>query len=83
MDTFISDRSTPCKARHERRAARFWALARQGLLGFSLAMACQSALAQAVYRIKLLSHVSACPSTFVDLIDLNGHDETTAQKFRI
>jgi probable HAF family extracellular repeat protein len=52
-----------------------WALARQWMLGVSLAIACQSALAQAMYRIKPLNHVSDCISTFIDVSGLNRDDE--------
>ena len=75
MDTFTSDRSMFCTARRERRAARFWALGRQGLLGFSLAMACQSALAQAMYRIKPLGFLGGCTSSVPTVAGLNGKDE--------
>jgi hypothetical protein len=35
-------------------------MARQWLLGLSLAIACQSALAQAMYRIKPLGYLRGC-----------------------
>jgi probable HAF family extracellular repeat protein len=75
MEKLVIDASMHLKARREQRAMRLWTLTRQGVLGLSLAMACQSAHAQALYRIKPLNHVSGCPSTFVDLFGLNGHDE--------
>ena len=56
-------------------AARRWAVARNVLLGFSLAIACQSALAQVMYRIKPLGYLGGCTSSVPTVVGLNGKDE--------
>ena len=40
---------------------------------------CQSALAQALYRIKPLGTLGGCPGIFIYVFGLNGHDEVTGQ----
>jgi probable HAF family extracellular repeat protein len=46
-----------CRSRREDGPARFWAVARKLALGVSLALACQSALAQVMYRIRPLGTI--------------------------
>jgi len=58
-----------------RDAGRLWALTRQCLLTLTLAMACQSALAQAMYRIKPLGYLGGCTSTTPTAAGLNEADE--------
>jgi probable HAF family extracellular repeat protein len=75
MDEFTVDCSMRRSPRREEGAARCWALARKVVLGLSLALACQCALAQAMYRIKPLGLLGGCTSFTPSANSLNGADQ--------
>jgi probable HAF family extracellular repeat protein len=77
MDEFSVDVPMSRRRHHGDAAARRWALARTWALGLALAIACQSALAQAMYRIKPLGYLGGCISSVPTVVGLNGADEVT------
>jgi probable HAF family extracellular repeat protein len=58
-------------------AAGCWRLARQCVLGLTLAMACQFAMAQAMYRITPLGYMDGCTSFVPIAHGFNGADQVT------
>jgi probable HAF family extracellular repeat protein len=60
MDEFTVEGSMRRKQWREVGAARCWAVARKLVLSFSLTLACQCALAQAMYRIKPIGAPTDC-----------------------
>ena len=66
-------------ARREHRIARCEHIARQCILVLSLAMIGQSALAQAIYRIKPLGDLGGCPTIPPIANALNAAGEVTGQ----
>jgi probable HAF family extracellular repeat protein len=54
LKIILGDGSKLRRRRHEDDAARCWAVARKLVLGLALTIACQSALAQAMYRINAI-----------------------------
>jgi probable HAF family extracellular repeat protein len=81
MNAFTVDNSMR-RSRREDGAARGWAVERKFLLGLSLAIACQCALAQAMYRIKPLGFLGGC-LTYMPYVenarDFNNADEVSGQ----
>jgi probable HAF family extracellular repeat protein len=74
MDEFTLDHSKRLRLRREDGAAHGWALACKVVLTLSLALACQCALAQAMYRIKPLGYLDGC-ATALGAAGLNRADE--------
>jgi probable HAF family extracellular repeat protein len=74
MNAFTVDDSMQ-RSRREDGTARGWAMARRFLLGLSLALACQCAVAQAMYRIKPLGHLGDSAWPALTVVGLNGRDE--------
>jgi probable HAF family extracellular repeat protein len=74
MDEFTVE----CSAhrRREHGLAGCWALARQCMLGISLILACQSAMGQAMYRIKPLGSLGDCGRAS----GFNAADEVTGEE---
>jgi probable HAF family extracellular repeat protein len=65
---------------HSRRmdgTERCWAVARQWVLGLSLAFACEAALAQAMYRIKPLGLLGGCTSARAYAYGVNSAGQVT------
>ena len=62
MDEFSVDGPMNRRQRHGDAAARCWALARTCAMGVTLAIVCQTAMAQAMYRIKPLGLLGGCTS---------------------
>jgi probable HAF family extracellular repeat protein len=79
MDEFTVVHSTRRGQRGEDRTTRFWTVARKFVLGLSLALACQSALAQAMYRIKPLGYLGGCTTYTPTAAPLNKSDQVTGQ----
>jgi probable HAF family extracellular repeat protein len=79
MGIFAVDCSMRRRRRREYDAARCWAVARQCVLGLSLALACHSVLAQAVYRIKPLGDLGGCTTYAPTAAGLNKSDQVTGQ----
>jgi probable HAF family extracellular repeat protein len=79
MDEFTVDHSMCRRLRSERGNARRWAVARKLVLGLSLSLACQSALAQAMYRVKPLGYLGGCTLFAPTVAGLNGADQVTGQ----
>lgn len=50
-------------SRHEDGVARHWTVARNLVLGLSLAITCQSVLEQAMYRIRPLGYLGDCTAS--------------------
>jgi probable HAF family extracellular repeat protein len=79
MDEVTADhpirRNRPC----EIGAARCWAVARKLVLGLSLTLACQSALAQALYLIQPLGYLGGCISSAPIAAGLNNANQVTGQ----
>ena len=75
MHEITVDGSRRYSPRGDHCAARPWELARKCVLSLSLAVACQSALAQAMYRIKPLGYLGGCTSTAPRVAGLNQVDE--------
>ena len=63
--------------RREGRPARRWALARQWVFGFTLAFACQSVFAQAMYRIKSIGYLGGCKLSTPYIAALNDAGQVT------
>jgi len=78
MNKSAADHSTHSPPR-AKVAGRYWALTRQCLLTVALAMACQSALAQAMYRIKPLGYLGGCTTYAPSASGLNAADHVTGQ----
>ncbi len=74
MKVFTADNSIFGNRRQD-CAAQGWAAARKLVLGVSLALACQSVLAQAMYRLKPLAYSGSCAPAFIDVHGLNERDE--------
>ena len=64
---------------HQDGGARRWRLLRQSVLGVVLVVACQSALSQALYRIKSLGYLGGCTSFTPVAYGFNATDEVTGQ----
>ena len=64
---------------HQDSAARRWRLMRQSVLGVVLVVACQSALSQALYRIKSLGYLGGCTSFTPVANGFNATDQVTGQ----
>jgi hypothetical protein len=79
MDNFTFGGWERRGCRREAGAARCWSVARKCVLGLSLALACQTALAQAMYRIKPLGYLDGCTSAGPIAYGLNGADQVTGQ----
>jgi probable HAF family extracellular repeat protein len=77
MDEFSGDGPMSCRQQRGDATARRWALARSWGVGLALALACQSALAQAMYRIKPLGYLSGCTTYAPTAYGFNGADEVT------
>jgi probable HAF family extracellular repeat protein len=77
MNEFTLDGAMRYGPRREDGTARFWALARKCVLGLALALACQSALAQAMYRIKPLGFLGGCTTYAPTAGGLNKADQVT------
>jgi probable HAF family extracellular repeat protein len=71
MDEFTVEDPKRISQRREDAAAQCWAVARKCVLGLSLALACQTALAQAMYRIKPLGDLGGCGSTRPSVVSLS------------
>jgi probable HAF family extracellular repeat protein len=76
MDAFSVDHAVCRQLQRERNSTLQWTLARKMLLGLSLALACQCALAQAMYRIKPIVDPSGRMGISI-ADDFNGADEVT------
>jgi probable HAF family extracellular repeat protein len=74
MDEFTVDHSV-CRRLHKEAAEQCWAVARKCVLGLSLALACQTALAQAMYRIKPIDSLGDCGQA----TGFNAADEVTGE----
>lgn len=79
MDEFTGLGSTRNRRRRKFGVAQRWKMARGLVFGLALAMTCQSALAQTIYRIKSLGVLDGCTSGFPTVQDLNNADEVTGQ----
>jgi probable HAF family extracellular repeat protein len=77
MDECNVARSMRRRRRRVFGAAQCWAMARQCMLGLSLALACQSALAQSMYRITPLGLLSNCTSPVPEALAFNGAGQVT------
>ena len=66
MNAFTVQGSMHSRRRCEDGAARCWAIARRWLWGLSLAIVCQAAFAQAMYRIQPLTFPGGCPTSSPD-----------------
>ena len=66
MNAFTVQGSMHNRRRGEDGAARCWAIARRSLWGLSLAIVCQAAFAQAMYRIQPLTFPGGCPTSSPD-----------------
>src|SRR5471032_1505946 len=60
-------------------AAQCRAMSRTMVLGLSLTITCQCALAQAMYRIKSLGYLGGCTSFTPVAYGFNGADQVTGQ----
>jgi probable HAF family extracellular repeat protein len=79
MDEFTVDHSMRGRLRRREGSVRLRAVACNFVLGLSLAMACQSALAQALYRIKPLGDLGTCPSIPPVAYGFNAAGQVTGQ----
>jgi probable HAF family extracellular repeat protein len=79
MDSRTVDSWNCSRERREESAARYRAAARKFVLGLSLAIVCQCALAQALYRIKPLGSLGGCPSIAPMANAFNGKGQVTGQ----
>jgi probable HAF family extracellular repeat protein len=77
MDEFTIDDLRRRSRRREDAAAQCWALARKLVLSLSLVLACQSVLAQAMYRIKPLGYLGGCTSSAPVVHGFNTADQVT------
>jgi probable HAF family extracellular repeat protein len=77
MNKFAPGGSLRSRRRREDGVARCWALARKFALGLSLTLACQCALAQAVYRIEPLGWLDGCTTYAAVAAGLNEADQVT------
>src|SRR5450432_2618930 len=76
MDEFTVEGSMSRKQWRGDGAARCWAVARKCALGLTLAMVCQSVLAQATYRIQPLEFPGGCTNRGVsEVAGFNGADQ--------
>jgi len=64
-------------SRGEERWTRCWGVARQCMLGITLTIACQSALAQVMYRITPLGFLHGCSSPAPVAEAINAADQVT------
>ncbi len=78
MDEFTVDYSV-CRRLRKNTAAQCWAVARKLVLGLSLALACQTALAQAMYRIKPLGFLGGCTTSTPSPSGFNTADQVTGR----
>ncbi len=79
MDEFSVDGPMSRHRAHGDVAARCWALARVWAVGLTLAIVCQSALAQAMYRIRPLGYLGGCTTYAATVAGLNKADQVTGQ----
>jgi probable HAF family extracellular repeat protein len=77
MDKFTVARSIGRSWRRKDSTTRRWTQASKVVLGLSLTIACQSALAQATYRIKPLSLLGGCTSSAPVARGLNAAGQVT------
>jgi probable HAF family extracellular repeat protein len=76
VNEFIADDSTRI-GHSEEGSARPWNVVGPCVVGLMLTIACQSALAQATYRITPVGSVGGCPSTAPLVYGANQADEVT------
>jgi len=74
-----SDGPFRLRQRREHATTRHWAVAGKVVLGLALALACQSALAQAMYRIKPLGRLGGCNASAPVAFGFNAADQVTGQ----
>ena len=79
MNEFTVGNSSRRSRQHQDSAARRWRLLRQSVLGVVLVVACQSALSQALYRIKSLGYMGGCTSFTPVANGFNASDQVTGQ----
>jgi probable HAF family extracellular repeat protein len=77
MDEFTVDHSRRGWLRRREGSARRRAVTCKFVLGLSLAMGCQSALAQVMYRMTSLGHVDGCTSSAPEALAFNGAGQAT------